>query len=149
MKFSKLTDYAVLVLSALDEGGEQSASASALAKDTGVPEPTVSKVLKLLSRHGLVQAQRGVNGGYVLTRSLSDISVLDALIAVEGPLTMTECLSGDGESSCSLEAFCALNGRWTIVNKAVENTLNNISLAQMAYPAKPYSQPFKVERAEG
>ena len=130
MKFSKLTDYAVIVLTSLHENDGVSAAASAIANDTNVPEPTVSKVLKLLSRANLVTAQRGANGGYSLARDLGAISVLDVLTAIEGPLTMTECVSDDG-TGCVMEAFCALNGRWQLVNKAVEETLGDIPLTQL------------------
>ena len=134
MKFSKLTDYSVLILTELSKSDGDSLAASALAKKSNVPEPTVSKVLKILSRAGLVKAQRGAQGGYVLSRDISAISVFDVLIAIEGPLTMTECASGHDDVSCSLESICALNGRWGVVNKAIENTLNNISLAQLIRP---------------
>jgi FeS assembly SUF system regulator len=131
MRFSKLTDYAVVILTALkDSSVDNSAAASVLAKETTLPEPTVSKVLKMLARHDLVLSQRGATGGYSLTRPLNEISILDVLTSIEGPLSMTECVS-DADSCCSLEAVCSLNGRWNIVNRAVEQTLHNISLADM------------------
>jgi FeS assembly SUF system regulator len=134
MKFSKLTDYAVVILTALAKSKEGSYSASQIAKLSNVPEPTVSKVLKMLSRKGLVQAQRGAYGGYSLASEVEDISVLDVLTAIEGPLTMTECASNGEEISCSMEAICALSGRWGIVNKAIEETLQGISLAKIISP---------------
>lgn len=134
MKFSKLTDYAVIILTALARAKDESYSASQLAKLSNVPEPTVSKVLKMLSRKGLVNAQRGAQGGYSLAHEITEISVLDVLTAIEGPLTMTECASSGEEVTCSLESICALSGRWGLVNKAIEDTLENISLAQIISP---------------
>lgn len=141
MKFSKLTDYAVIILTALQHSSiDNSASASAIAKETMIPEPTVSKVLKILARANLVISQRGASGGYYISRDLSQISVLDALIAVEGPLTMTEC-SSDSDNVCSLESICSLNGRWNIVNLAIEDTLKGISLQQLRKAPAPKSEP--------
>ena len=63
LRVSKLTDYAVVVLSRLEaEGGVQ--TAPGLAAGTGLGEPTVAKVLKMLSQAGLVEGQRGARGGY-------------------------------------------------------------------------------------
>lgn len=139
MKFSKLTDYAVIILTSLARAKEDSYSAAQLAKLSNVPEPTVSKILKMLSRKGLVTSQRGAQGGYSLANNVNHISVLDVLTAIEGPLTMTECASNGEEVNCSLESICALSGRWDMVNKAIENTLENISLAQIIAP-RDYSK---------
>ncbi len=74
LRLSKLTDYAVVVLVRLSrEQGVQ--TSPGIAATTGIPEPTVAKVLKTLAAGGLVASQRGARGGYRLLRPLAAIPV--------------------------------------------------------------------------
>lgn len=140
LKLSRLTDYAVVILDALARMEVQT-SAAVIARETGLPEPTVSKILKALSRGGLLTAQRGANGGYALKLDLKDVSVLAVMEAMEGPLTLVDCcaLSACGNDNeqrapdgcCSFEDTCTLNGRWTPVNTAISGVLNGISIADL------------------
>jgi FeS assembly SUF system regulator len=141
MKLNRLTDYAVLVLWRLnqapgkDEGkdkkGARMMAAPALADETVVPLPTVSKVLKLLSRAGLLASSRGVNGGYSLARAPEDISVADIIGAIEGPLSLTACVD-DGETVCEHTSICGMSGNWDRVNRKVLAVLEGINLTEMA-----------------
>ena len=80
LRVSKLTDYAVVVLSRLEaEGGVQ--TAPGLASATGLGEPTVAKVLKMLSQAGLVEGQRGARGGYRLLRPLAQLPLSEVIVA--------------------------------------------------------------------
>jgi len=81
LKLSKLADYAVVVLVRLShtEGCQTSPGVAAL---TGLPEPTVAKVLKILASAGLVTSQRGARGGYRLARTLANIPVADVVAAL-------------------------------------------------------------------
>src|SRR5690606_38630617 len=78
-------------------------SVRALAAATGVPEPTVRKVLKTLVRAGIVCSVRGTHGGYALARPAGEISVAEVVIAVEGPIAVTECASQATAGACDLE----------------------------------------------
>ena len=66
-------------------------SAAELAERAGLEAPTVTKLLKPLAQAGLVEAFRGVNGGYRLARDAADITLVEIVEAMEGPLGMTEC----------------------------------------------------------
>jgi FeS assembly SUF system regulator len=129
IKLSKLTDYAVVILADMaKDGGQQ--TASGLSSRTGLPEPTVAKVLKLLARGGLIASARGVNGGYTLMRTASDISMADVIAALEGPVKLTACVDGS-DGCCSHTARCSMKGKWNPVNAAMKAALENVSLAQM------------------
>ncbi len=133
-RLSKLTDYAVVVLirlAAVD--GVQTSPGVALA--TGVPEPTVAKVLKALAASGLVASQRGARGGYRLMRPLAGIAVADVIAAIDGPIAMTACVEGSGGRAKLV--LCPVRGRWDAVNDAVRDALSAISLADMATPTRP------------
>lgn len=146
-RLSKLTDYAVVVLVRLAAAeGVQTSPGVSLA--TGVPEPTVGKVLKALAVSGLVASQRGARGGYRLMRPLSAIAVADVIVAIDGPIAMTACVEGSG-SACEASCSCPVRGRWDAVNDAVRDALSAITLADMAPPvARPIAAPFLSLPAE-
>ena len=83
----------------------------------------------MLSNGGLLESQRGPQGGYSLTKNAKDISVAEVIEAMEGPISLTECASDD--SSCSYEANCAVGKPWKKINKAIREVLQNINLAEM------------------
>lgn len=130
IRISKLTDYAVVVMAEMARNHGTLLSAASLAERTGVPEPTVSKVLKILSKSGLIASTRGVSGGYILETDASGIAVTDIITAMEGPISLTACVSGS-EDSCALESMCGVRGRWSPVNDAIKNALSPITLADM------------------
>ncbi len=132
LRVSKLTDYAVVVLTRLSsQCGEGAVLTSpAIAAATGVPEPTVAKVLKALSTAGFVLSQRGARGGYRLLRPLETISVADVIGAIDGPIALTACVDG-GSGGCEVHGVCAVKGRWDLVNDAIRQSLTAITLADM------------------
>ncbi len=145
-RLSKLTDYAVVVLIRLStvDGVQTSPGVS---QATGVPEPTVGKVLKALAASGLVASQRGARGGYRLMRPLSAIAVADVITAIDGPIAMTACVEGSG-SACEASHTCPVRGRWDAVNDAVRDALAAITLADMAPAARPFAASFLSLPAE-
>jgi FeS assembly SUF system regulator len=134
-RLSKLTDYAVVVLVRLAEAGCDAVQTSpGIASATGVPEPTVAKVLKAMAGRGLVTSQRGARGGYRLARALGCITVADVIEAIDGPIALTACVDGGGcESGC----LCPMRGRWDPVNSAIRTALRAITLADMRAAAAP------------
>ncbi|MCC6716585.1 MAG: SUF system Fe-S cluster assembly regulator [Acetobacteraceae bacterium] len=155
LRLSKLTDYAVVVLirlGACDRLAPDCVQTSpGLAAGTGVPEPTVAKVLKALATAGLVSSQRGARGGYRLMRSLEAISVADVITAVDGPIALTACVDGSS-AECDVSSVCAVKGRWDLVNAAIEQSLSAITLADMREASVPPAfripaEPARLSRA--
>ncbi len=94
LRLSKLADYAVVLLARLgQEGGLH--TAPSLSAATGIAEPTVAKVLRILSQASLVEAQRGARGGHRLARPISAIPLSDVIVAVDGPIALTACVDGN------------------------------------------------------
>ena len=137
LRLSKLTDYAVVVLSRLGEAGEgptaRVQTAPGLAAATGISEPTVAKVLKILGQVGLVDSVRGAHGGYRLTRPLAALPLSEVIVAFDGPIALTACVDG-GSGSCDAEAICPVRGRWDPVNDAIRRALSGITIADLARP---------------
>jgi len=91
LRLSKLTDYGMVVMTALARAPQGLRNAADLADETHIGAPTVSKLLKRLGRAGLVESERGAQGGYRLARAPSKIDVAEVIAAIEGPIGLTEC----------------------------------------------------------
>jgi FeS assembly SUF system regulator len=131
LRLSKLTDYGVVVLARMGEGEPGLQSAPGLSARTGLPEPTVAKVLKILSQAGLVEGSRGARGGYRLARPLGSIALTEVIVAFDGPIALTACVDG-GSGLCESEGLCPVRGRWDPVNQAIRTALENITVAELA-----------------
>ena len=130
---SRLTDYGVVLLTHLAAGrGDQVRNARELAEETGLPQPAVSKILKVLVREGLLQSQRGIKGGYALARSAQEISVAAVIDALEGPVALTDCTAHPG--SCEREEDCLTRAPWIRINRAVRQTLEQVRLSELVGP---------------
>ncbi|MGO4223180.1 SUF system Fe-S cluster assembly regulator [Lysobacter sp. TAF61] len=135
LRVTKLTDYATVVMTVLAHRSDAVLSASELAERAGLEATTVSKVLKPLAQAGLVEGFRGANGGYRLARSAEDIGLLEIVIAMEGPLGMTECSVHAG--NCGIEKSCGVRANWRRINDVVIEALRGVTLAQMLVPPPP------------
>jgi len=145
LRLSKLTDYAVVVLvrlaqadAALAHAGQVAGmqTSPGIAAATGIPEPTVAKVLKILTGGGLVASQRGARGGYRLLRPLGSIPIADVIAAIDGPIALTACVEGS-TGGCESKSLCPVRGRWDPVNTAIREALSAITLADMQRASIP------------
>ena len=130
MRLSNLADYAVVTMSAAARhcGGART-SAAELASETGLPVPTVQKLVSKLSKAGLLRAVRGAGGGLQLARPAAAITVADIVEAVEGPIALTQCVE---THECEYESGCAVRPHWPIINQALRGALADIPLTQLA-----------------
>ena len=138
LRLSKLTDYGTVLLAHLAANRGSVCSAADVATATGVAVPTVSKLLKLLGRNGLVTSTRGANGGYRLAHDPGDISAADIIDALEGPVSITECSASD--SQCEHEGVCSVGGAWQRVNVAIRRALDDVSLNDLLRSNSPTPQ---------
>lgn len=137
LKLSRMTDYAVVVLSQMARRQGDCLTAQDLTELTALPQPTVAKVLKSLARVSVVDSRRGTLGGYVLDRAAEDVSVAEIIAAIDGPVALTACVDGH-EGDCTVESMCPMRGRWDMLNTAVQAALESVSLAEIsAMPGNP------------
>lgn len=137
---SKLTDYGTLILAYLGGRPGEFHSTAEVAESTGLAATTVSKLLKRLTRAGLVTSARGAQGGYELARPAEDITAAEVLDALEGPVALTACSQAEG--LCDLEAICLVGDAWQRVNVVIRRALEDISLAQLtSSPGSPMTKP--------
>jgi FeS assembly SUF system regulator len=130
LRMSKLTDYGLVLLTHMAQAGTPDVrTAHELAEASKVPLPTVSKILKELSRAGIVVSHRGRRGGYTLARPADQIFVASVVEALEGPVALTECSITDG--NCSLEPICVAKSHWGPISRAIHRTLSRLPLSAL------------------
>jgi FeS assembly SUF system regulator len=134
LRIGKMTDYGVVMMAHLARQPDAIQTGSQIAAACRIALPTVSKLLKLLTRAGLLVSVRGVAGGYRLARKPAEISVFEVIAALEGPVGLTEC--SRALQACPQQMDCSLHGNWDVINRAVQGTLRGISLDQMARPLR-------------
>jgi len=104
-----------------------------LAVESKLPLATVSKVLKQLLGSGLLTSHRGIKGGYLLARDPHEISIIDIVAAIEGPMALTEC-STDVTGLCNIESCCPIKNNQQIINRAVRGVLEKVMLSDLIQP---------------
>lgn len=136
MRLSSMADYAVVTMTAAARhcGGAR-VSAAQLAEETGLPAPTVQKLVSRLTSAGLLRSSRGAGGGLKLARPAAAITLADIIEAVEGPIALTTCIDQERES-CSLDACCSVKPHWPVVNAAMRGALAGVSLTQLSGEAR-------------
>ena len=134
MHLSRLADYAVVLMTHIGQHLGPVHTAADVAIATGIPVPTVAKLLAKLARRGLLSSTRGVKGGYALARLASTISVGEIVAVLDGPIALTQCIK-EGPGGCDLEPVCPSRDGLHRINVAVRKALDDVSLADIATPA--------------
>jgi len=137
-----MADYGTVVMTTLLHAPALSRSAADISIAIRVPAPTVSKILKMLARAGLLVSSRGAKGGYLLSRPADKISLAEIIYAMDGPIGMTECSVTPG--LCAQETACAVRANWQRVNQAVLSVLQGITLDQMIAPVVQHTNTAPV-----
>lgn len=130
LRLPKLTDYAVVILTAMAQMPEQVQTTNGLAQRTGLPLPTVAKVLKQLTKSGVLSALRGTHGGYRLGRAPHAITIADIVVALDGPVAVTDCVDNH-QGHCHVERHCTMRGQWDAINRAIKSALEAVTVADM------------------
>jgi FeS assembly SUF system regulator len=130
IKLSRLADYGMILMSRIARDGPAVHNAVDLAAETGLPVPTVSKLLGRFAHDGLLISHRGAKGGYELSRVPAEITVAQIIAAVDGPIALTLCIEGPG--ACEVEALCPTRTGWHRINRALKDALEQVSLAEIA-----------------
>ncbi|MCF7849602.1 MAG: SUF system Fe-S cluster assembly regulator [Kiritimatiellales bacterium] len=128
LKITKITDYGFVLLAHIATHHDVEVhTAKDLAQSTALALPTVSKVLKILTKGGVLVSQQGSRGGYALSRAATEITAREIIEVMEGPVAITDCCSEEG---CPRE--CKVSASWQRVNNAVFDELDGLTLAEMA-----------------
>ena len=136
VRLTKLTDYGLVLLTYMARERDVSLwTGRDLARESGLPKPTVSRLLQELLKGGLLVSERGIKGGYSLARRARDISIAEVIAVLEGPIALTEC-STEVSGLCDLESCCAIKNNQQLISQAIRGVLLRITLADLTEPLK-------------
>jgi Rrf2 family protein len=134
MQITRQADYAVRAVLYLSKlGPEQRAATSQIALEQQIPPSFLAKIVSQLSVAGLLQTSRGARGGVSLARSPEQISLLEVVEAIDGPILLNECVSGNG--ACVFGSDCDMKDVWCEAQAELVNRLKATSFARFAQPA--------------
>lgn len=131
LKLTKKADYGLIALKHLTIVRPRSASAKEIADRYGVPVPVLSKVLQKLARSGYLASEHGTNGGYRLGGDPRQISVLDVIRAIDGPVFLASCFTGNGED-CEHHTRCNVRDPLRRVHDGILALLAKMSMTELA-----------------
>ena len=142
LKLSKKADYALIALKHLaTHARDGSCSAADIAEAYEISAPLMAKVLQKLARGGLVTARHGSSGGYSLARDAREITALEAINAIDGPLSLTSCVTRHGD--CVQMTTCTIKEPLRKVNNSILEMLGKVTISQMADEA-PVSEVVEL-----
>ena len=130
LKLSKKADYGLIAVKHLAmHGADGSCSATDIAELYGISTPLMAKVLQKLAKRNLVTARHGSSGGYQLARDPSRITLLEVISAIDGPLSITSCVTHRGP--CYQTPTCSVREPLRRVNESILQMLSTVTIAQM------------------
>lgn len=140
MQITQTADYAVrtVVYLALHRNAGPVAAAQ-IAQEMTIPADYISKVVQALSRAGLVESVPGRNGGARLARDPVDLSMLAVIEAVDGPVTLTRCVTRPG--ACPRDAFCVVHDFWKSTQESLVSMLSGTKISDICWPKGTDSVP--------
>lgn len=109
---------------------DQMSLISEMAADIDVSQTLLAKIFQNFSKVGLVKSYRGVGGGFMLGRPAEQISLLEIVEAVEGPIVLNRCLLRPG--TCDRDACCTVHPVWKELQEKMRDILGSVSLKHLA-----------------
>ncbi len=130
MQITRQADYAVrAVLHLARMGSNDRAATSTVAREQNIPPSFLAKIISQLSIAGLLHTSRGARGGVTLARDPSDISLLEVVEAIDGPIQLNECVGNEG--SCTFDESCPIKPVWCDAQEELVNRLRSTNFADM------------------
>ena len=148
LKINRQTDYAVRVILDLAKHGEGTRlSSSMIQQEMLIPAAFMRRIVAQLARAGLVKTFPGRDGGLVLPRPASEITLKDVVEAFEGPILLSECLQVKGEDDCPFQSHCPVRLKWgrvqvAMMREMVAITFESLAQEALAAPVKTPSIVF-------
>ena len=131
LKLTKKADYGLIAVKHLATfGATGSCSAADIAEVYCISAPLLAKVLQRLAREGVVVAKHGSTGGYLLAKDPGQVSALDVISAIDGPVLITSCVTSHG--NCETTERCSVREPLRLVNESILGVLSTVTIAQMS-----------------
>ena len=129
MQITRQADYAVRAVLHLARNGEQRTATSSIAEEQRIPPSFLAKIISQLSIAGLLHTSRGARGGVTLARNPKEITLLEVIEAIDGPIQLNECVGDEG--ACSFDADCPLRPVWCDAQEDLVKRLKGTNFADM------------------
>jgi FeS assembly SUF system regulator len=130
-KLSKKADYGLIAVKHLAmHRDEHACSANEIAEEYGISVTLMAKVLQRLARESVVVAKHGSTGGYQLAKDPGQVSALDVISAIDGPVLITSCVTSHG--NCETTERCSVREPLRKVNESILEVLSTVTIAQMS-----------------
>jgi Rrf2 family protein len=121
MQITRETDYAIRCVYYLSGKKGGVTMVDEISKEMNIPKSFLAKILQRLGKVSLVKSYRGVKGGFILARAPKEISLLEVIEAVQGPVAMNICAVD--EALCERSSSCTIHPVWVEIRKQVEQIL--------------------------
>jgi Rrf2 family protein len=131
MQITRQADYAVRAMTYLAQyGSEKSVATGTIAQEKSIPPSFLAKIVSQLSVAGLLQTSRGARGGVKLAKDAKDISLLDVVEAIDGPILLNDCVTDS--TSCAYDEDCPLKDVWCDAQRSLVDQLAKANFAELA-----------------
>ncbi len=131
-KVSKPVEYALIALKHIAQADDEGPTAvREICEQYNTSFDVTSRALQHLARHGIVQAERGVTGGYRLTCDLDEVSFYDLLQFVDGPLRVVPCLDQSRSCKCDTGQDCAILPPMMKLNDRLDGFLKTLTVSEL------------------
>ncbi len=136
LRINRQTDYAVRVVLSLAKRGEEArVSSSEIQREMLIPPSFMTRIVAQLARASLLKTFPGREGGLMLPRPASQITLKDIVEAFEGPILLSQCLQVKGENDCPFQANCPVRLKWGRVQVAMLREMAAITFEDLAKEA--------------
>lgn len=130
MQITRQADYAVrAVLHLAKVGGTERSATSAIAREQNIPPSFLAKIISQLSIAGLLHTSRGARGGVILARDPKDITLLEVVEAIDGPIQLNECVGDSG--ACMFDKACPIKPVWCDAQEELVRRLKATNFADL------------------
>jgi len=147
LKLTKKADYGLIALKHLAVNGPESSSAKEIADTYGIPMALLSKILQKLVKEGFLASEHGTNGGYRLARQARDITALEVIRAIDGPIFLTACFTEHGY--CCHTDKCIVRDPLQKVHEGILRLLASISISDMTESKNSESKNSEFKPEDG
>jgi len=129
MLVTRKTDYAVRCILYLAQANEQIANVAEVSRQMHIPKTFLAKIFQKLTKAGLAESIRGMNGGFRLSKNPADISLLDIMEAIQGPVCVNVCAVNS--KKCSRSPSCSVHPFWVKLRQDMNRQMREQTITQL------------------
>lgn len=145
LKLTKKADYGLIALRHL-ASATRGSSAKDIADSYGIPLPLLAKILQKLAREGILVSEQGTRGGYRLARDPREITTLEVIRVIDGPIILTHCFTQ--HETCDQSPRCPVREPLRKVHEGILRLLSSITISDLAADEMPIPVIPAVQRIQ-